>query len=166
MATDAPPAPVDQAPCRQRPPGRDISAAVDAHLSRFVADQSDALRDLDAGLEPLAAAAAAAVLDGGKRLRPTFAHWGWRGVAGPDAPLPPVLPALAALEVLHAFALVHDDVMDASAQRRGRPSTHRAFTDLHRARGLRGDAGRFGESAAVLVGDLLLVWADQLIAAA
>ena len=53
------------------------------------------------------------VLAGGKRIRPTFAYWGWRGAVGRHAPLPPVLPALAALELLHTFALVHDDVMDA-----------------------------------------------------
>jgi geranylgeranyl diphosphate synthase, type I len=62
------------------------------------------------------------------------------------------------------FALVHDDVMDDSAIRRGRPTTHRAFARAHEAEALRGDPHRYGEGAAILVGDLCLVWADQLIA--
>jgi geranylgeranyl diphosphate synthase type I len=77
-----------------------------------------------------------------------------------------ILPALAALELLHAFALMHDDVMDASATRRGRPTAHRVFAAQHRNARRRGDAGRFGEAAAVLGGDLCLVWADQLLARA
>jgi geranylgeranyl diphosphate synthase type I len=75
-------------------------------------------------------------------------------------------PALAALELLHAFALVHDDIMDGSPTRRGHPTAHRALTAEHAGRRLRGDAGRFGEAGAILVGDLCLVWADQLIAQA
>jgi geranylgeranyl diphosphate synthase type I len=75
-----------------------------------------------------------------------------------------VLPALAALELMHTFALVHDDVMDDSATRRGLPTAHRIFAGQHaRDRG-RGSAERFGSSAAILIGDLCLVWADQLLA--
>jgi geranylgeranyl diphosphate synthase type I len=106
------------------------------------------------------------VLAGGKRLRPTFAFWGWRGLAGPDAYAAPVIPALAALELLHAFALVHDDVMDDSDVRRGRPTAHRVLAADHTAHGRRGDPARFGRSAAVLVGDLCLVWADRLMTTA
>jgi geranylgeranyl diphosphate synthase type I len=73
---------------------------------------------------------------------------------------------LASLELLHAFALVHDDVMDRSDTRRGRPSAHRSLAGTHVRTGLGGDPDRFGDSAAILVGDLCLVWADRLIAAA
>ena len=74
-----------------------------------------------------------------------------------------MLRAAAALEVLHASALAHDDYMDASDTRRGRPATHRAFAEAHRRAGWRGDPEQYGAAAAILLGDLLLSWADELL---
>lgn len=136
--------------------------AVETELATFVAGESATLTALDPLLEPLTRTAADAVLGGGKRLRPLFAYWGWRA-CGAREPVETVLPALAGLELLHAFALVHDDVMDRSDLRRGRPSAHRALAGVHLREGHRGDHHRFGESAAILVGDLCLVWADRLM---
>ncbi|MFL6122925.1 polyprenyl synthetase family protein [Actinophytocola sp.] len=144
----------------------DGAAAVDRVLGEFLDEKTHELRTVDVTLHALARVAREAALGGGKRLRSTFAYWGWRGVAGPGAPLAPVLPALAAFELLHAFALVHDDVMDDSPTRRGRPSAHVALAAWHARSGLVGDATGFGRSAAILVGDLCLVWADELIASA
>ncbi|MEU4527002.1 polyprenyl synthetase family protein [Micromonospora ureilytica] len=142
----------------------DLVTAVDETLSTFLTAEVETLNDIDASMGSFAATAREAVLTGGKRIRPTFAYWGWRGSVGGTAALAPVLPALAALELLHTFALVHDDVMDASTTRRGRPTTHVALAEQHVAAGHRGDPGRFGEAVAVLVGDLCMVWADQLLA--
>jgi geranylgeranyl diphosphate synthase type I len=105
------------------------------------------------------------VLGGGKRLRPVFAYWGWRAVTTEDADAQALL-LFSALELLHASALMHDDVIDGSATRRGRPTIHVRFTALHRGRGWRGPAERFGISAAILLGDLALAWADDIVAAA
>jgi geranylgeranyl diphosphate synthase type I len=104
------------------------------------------------------------VLTGGKRVRPTFAWWGWRGAGGdPDgSETDAVLRAVSALELVQANALLHDDVMDASNTRRGRPSVHVAFAARHRDHGWLGRPDRFGESAAILLGDLALVWADDM----
>ncbi|MEV0270304.1 polyprenyl synthetase family protein [Hamadaea sp. NPDC050747] len=148
------------------PPGpAALADAVDDRLATFVAAEAAALVALDPRLDLLAATARDAVLSGGKRLRPLFAYWGWRACGGRE-PVEQVLPALAALELLHAFALVHDDVMDRSETRRGRPTAHRALATAHGRAGLTGDADRFGDSIAVLVGDLCLVWADRLMAQA
>jgi geranylgeranyl diphosphate synthase type I len=100
------------------------------------------------------------VLAGGKRLRPTFCYWGWRGADGADCR--EIVAAAAALEIFHAFALIHDDIMDGSDQRRGEPSVHRFFTDLHARSAWRGDAGRYGHNAALLCGDLCAAWADEM----
>ncbi|MDD4865983.1 MAG: polyprenyl synthetase family protein [Mycobacterium sp.] len=102
------------------------------------------------------------VLGGGKRLRPAFAYWGWRAVATGD-PNPGVLLLFSALELLHACALLHDDVIDDSSTRRGRPTAHLRFATLHRDRRWRGSPERFGESAAILLGDLALAWADDIV---
>ncbi|MET8120899.1 polyprenyl synthetase family protein [Micromonospora sp. NPDC005189] len=142
----------------------DLITAVDDTLTTFLTAEVDSLSEMDAAMGGFAAAAREAVLAGGKRIRPTFAYWGWRGAVGGTEALPPVLPALAALELLHAFALVHDDVMDASTTRRGRPTAHIALAEQHIAAGHRGDPDRFGEAVAVLIGDLCLVWADRLLA--
>jgi geranylgeranyl diphosphate synthase type I len=138
--------------------------AVEGTLADFLTDQIIALDAVDPALGGFARTARDLVLAGGKRVRPTFAYWGWRSVCRPGAPLDDVLPALAALEMLHTFALVHDDVMDDSDTRRGRPTAHRLFAAEHARAKQLGDAERFGNTAAILVGDLCLVWADQLIA--
>ena len=102
------------------------------------------------------------VLDGGKRLRPAFCHWAFVG-AGGDPADPAVVDAGAALELLHAFALLHDDVMDGSRLRRGRTTVHIDFAARHVAASWRGEARRFGEGVAILVGDLAFVYADLLM---
>lgn len=100
------------------------------------------------------------VMGGGKRLRPAFCHWGYVG-AGGDPDDPAVVDAGAAFELLHAFALVHDDVMDGSATRRGERAAHLAFADRHDLGGWRGEPRRFGEGVAILIGDLAHVYADR-----
>jgi geranylgeranyl diphosphate synthase type I len=146
--------------------GREIELidAVEGTLADFLASQVGSLDGVDPALGSFARTTRDLVLGGGKRLRPTFAYWGWRGVAGTDEPLESVLPALSALELMHTFALVHDDVMDGSDTRRGAPTAHRIFAAQHAGAGRLGDSDRFGSSSAILVGDLCLVWADQLIA--
>jgi geranylgeranyl diphosphate synthase type I len=99
-------------------------------------------------------------VSGGKCLRSTFVFLGWLCGAEADHA---ALRAAASFELLHAFALLQDDVMDDSVLRRGRPSAHVRFARWHRDRGLSGSAERFGESAAVLLGDLCLVWAEQML---
>ncbi|MDP9118248.1 MAG: polyprenyl synthetase family protein [Actinomycetota bacterium] len=139
---------------------------VDAALATFIASRDKSLATVGPDIAPLADAARTFVLDGGKRLRPSFAYWGWRTTrcaADDDSAL---VTAAASLELLHACALVHDDVMDASATRRGQPSAHLAFADMHRRAGWTGDPEVFGTAAAILLGDLLLSWADSMFAAA
>ncbi|WP_041841640.1 polyprenyl synthetase family protein [Actinoplanes friuliensis] len=142
----------------------DLVRAVEGTLAEFLSGQTTALDDVDPALGRFARTTRDLVLAGGKRLRPTFAYWGWRGVVGPHEPVEPVLPALSALELMHTFALVHDDVMDDSATRRGGPTAHRIFAAQHSNAGRLGDPDHFGTTSAILVGDLCLVWADQLLA--
>ena len=104
-------------------------------------------------------------LRGGKRLRPAFCRLGHTAAGGCGTD-DLVVDAGAALELLHVFALVHDDVMDGSERRRGEPTVHEHFAAQHRANHWAGEARRFGEGVAVLVGDLALVLADRLLAGA
>jgi geranylgeranyl diphosphate synthase type I len=105
-------------------------------------------------------------LDGGKRLRPAFCRLAHTAARGTGATEQLVVDAGAALELLHVFALVHDDVMDGSELRRGVPTVHEHFARRHRDSGWAGEARRFGEGVAVLVGDLALVLADRLLTGA
>jgi geranylgeranyl diphosphate synthase type I len=143
-----------------------VISRVDAELARFLDGRAATLTPLGADLEPVADAARRLVLDGGKRLRPTFAYWGWRAVRDEADEDGALIAAAASLELLHACALVHDDVMDASDTRRGKPSAHAAFAQLHRDQGWSGDPAAFGTAAAILLGDLLLSWADAMFAGA
>jgi geranylgeranyl diphosphate synthase, type I len=99
-------------------------------------------------------------LGGGKCLRSSFMYLGWLCGAEPE---PAALRACAALELLHAFALLQDDVMDEAQLRRNRPAAHRRFAGRHRRAGLPGDAERFGESAAVLLADMCLIWSEKML---
>lgn len=120
-----------------------------AELDTDVIEPLEAMRDL--------------VMAGGKRLRPAFCHWSYVGAGGdPDHPL--VVDAGAALELLHTFALIHDDVMDGSTVRRGMHTVHRSFEARHAFGDWRGEGRRFGEGVAILVGDLAFVYADLLLA--
>lgn len=136
----------------------DVRAAVRAHLADFVASQC--LSELGNAKVDVAGAVLSGFVDGGKYVRSTFMYLGWLCGAPEDEA---ALRAAASLELLHAFALMQDDVMDGSALRRGRPSAHVSFGRWHRERGLTGCSERFGESAAVLLGDLCLVWAAKML---
>lgn len=102
-------------------------------------------------------------LSGGKRFRALFCYWGWRSVSAPDSPLSPIVGAASALEIFHAAALVHDDIIDNSDTRRGAASAHKLFDGLHRASGWAGDDAEFGRASAILLGDLILGWSDELL---
>ncbi|HLY34388.1 MAG TPA: polyprenyl synthetase family protein [Jatrophihabitantaceae bacterium] len=139
---------------------------VDKELTAFLTARADVLAQVGPELDPIVAAARSIVLEGGKRLRPMFAYWGWRCVHGRDDDDGALVTAAACLELLHACALVHDDVMDASATRRGRPAAHIAFADLHRAARWLGDPEVYGTAAAIVLGDLLMSWADAMFSTA
>jgi geranylgeranyl diphosphate synthase, type I len=140
-----------------------IRAQVGSALAEFLDRQRCVLAGIDDRLLPCLDAIGE-FLAGGKRLRPAFCYWGWRAAGGPEADADgrPILTAAAALELLQASALVHDDVMDASDTRRGRPSLHRSFAAAHQRSGWRGSAAAFGAGAAILIGDLLLAWTDEM----
>ncbi|MGW2600294.1 polyprenyl synthetase family protein [Streptomyces klenkii] len=99
---------------------------------------------------------------GGKRLRPLLCACGWYAAAG-GGETTMLVQAAAALEMFHAFALIHDDVMDRSTTRRGQPTVHRTLATHHSVHRSQAAAERLGASAAILVGDLALVWSDELL---
>jgi geranylgeranyl diphosphate synthase type I len=133
-------------------------------LDDYVDSQASALGDLGDDATRLTRAAKLAV-QGGKRFRAMFCLWGFRALRDFVDPVEEraVLRAAASLELLHSSALVHDDYMDASDTRRGRPSVHRAFAEEARGAGWPGHHDQYGAAAAILLGDLLLAWADELL---
>lgn len=165
-----------------------IRTEVARSLEHFLAQQRQTLAAVGDDLLPCLDAMEG-LLAGGKRLRPAFCYWGWRAAGGSDCP--EIFTAASALELLQASALVHDDVMDASDTRRGQPAVHRQFasrfaagklgpTDRFRfgsgqrsgggtgpagrigSAGRAGSAEQFGLGAAILLGDILLAWTDEL----
>jgi geranylgeranyl diphosphate synthase, type I len=133
---------------------------IDAALDRFVAAQQGVLDAIGPELDSVLGALRDLLHNGGKRLRPAFCYWGWRGAGAPDGA--EIIVAAAALELLQAGALVHDDYIDESDTRRGRPAAHRRFAALHRAEGWRGDPDTFGAATAIILGDLCLSWCDEM----
>lgn len=148
------------------PSAAELAAAVTGELRGYLAGRRSDAAYIGTDYDGLIAILEDFVLRGGKRLRPAFAYWGYRAVTpGPeDSVDDEMLRLFAALELLHACALVHDDVIDESGTRRGMPTAHVQFAHLHRERGWLGSAEQFGRSAAILLGDLSLVWADDIVA--
>ncbi|MEU2718562.1 polyprenyl synthetase family protein [Streptomyces sp. NPDC007205] len=135
---------------------------IEAILKEFL--HAKALEATAHGMPPLAASALSDFLHaGGKRLRPMLCVLGWHAAGGAADPPPAVLQVAAALEMFHAFCLIHDDVMDASDTRRGRPTVHRALAGHYAHSRTRQHAARLGDAAAILTGDLALCWSDELI---
>jgi geranylgeranyl diphosphate synthase, type I len=139
-----------------------VDERVEARIGTLLEREIERWSEVDPSLREPVVALRDLVDAGGKRLRPAFCHWAYRG-AGGDPAASMIDDAGAALELLHTFALVHDDVMDGSDRRRGLPSIHRAFVDRHAAHGWHGEERRFGEGVAILVGDLAFVYADELL---
>jgi geranylgeranyl diphosphate synthase type I len=139
-----------------------IATRVTDRVVRFVAVEGERWAALDDDLAGPFNEIRRMVEAGGKRLRPAFCQWGFVG-AGGDPDDPRIVDIGAAFELMHAFALFHDDVMDDAFSRRGAPTTHAIYADTHRLAGWSGESRRFGEGAAILVGDLAFVLADELM---
>ncbi len=146
---------------------------VQAGIDRFLDDRASILSAIASDLDPFVEYSRE-LLSGGKRFRALFCYWGWQAASGHSPEFDPmsddthpgdlssIVLAASALEMFHAAALVHDDIMDNSDTRRGAPSAHRRFESLHREGRWRGSSSGFGEAGALLLGDLLLGWSDEL----
>ncbi|MBC7725424.1 MAG: polyprenyl synthetase family protein [Burkholderiaceae bacterium] len=146
---------------------------VQAEIDRFLDEREPVLAAIAPDLHPFTDFSRD-LLRGGKRFRALFCYWGWQAASGhaqdfdamddgaESGDLPSVVLAASSLEIFHAAALVHDDIMDNSDTRRGLPSSHKRFESMHTSGRWIGSAATFGQSAALLLGDLLLSWSDEL----
>lgn len=113
---------------------------------------------------------ATSLMAGGKRFRAQFCYWSWVGHlengsltdVEQERALKAMVSICAALEMFHAAALVHDDLIDQSDTRRGQPAVHKSFENLHKQNDWSGQPERFGLAGSVLVGDLLLNWSSEI----
>jgi geranylgeranyl diphosphate synthase type I len=139
-----------------------LAARVNDRVGRFLDEDRARWVAIDDQLDAPLASLHQLVTAGGKRLRPAFCYWAFVGTGG-DPDDQRVIDAGAALEVLHASALLHDDVMDGSTRRRGVEAAHTDFGRRHASAGWHGESRRFGEGVAILAGDLAFVYADMLL---
>ncbi|QGF24216.1 polyprenyl synthetase family protein [Raineyella fluvialis] len=133
-------------------------------LTGFLTGQRQVLADIGAELDPMTELAEV-FTGGGKRLRPAFALWGYVAAAGrPDhETYEALVRAASSLELLHVSALMHDDVMDNSDTRRGVLAAHLQFAGLHDEHDWVGSGEQFGRAGAILLGDLLVMWSDEMV---
>ena len=140
----------------------DIARRVEARIDQVLSHEEQRWSAFDSDLSDPVAEIRRLMAAGGKRLRPAFCHWGFVG-AGGSVDDSRVVDAGAALELLHAFALFHDDIMDGASTRRGQPVTHEVFAERHRDHLGSGEPRRYGEGMAILIGDLTFVLSDRLL---
>ena len=138
-----------------------VRDAVKDELTQYLAEQRDYLTSIASELTPVCDALEDYLLEGGKRLRPLFAYAGF--LSAGSKPERNEIRAMASLELLQACALIHDDLMDGSDTRRGKPAIHRRFETMHSQNSMAGISAQFGAAAAVLLGDLALVWSDHML---
>lgn len=138
------------------------AAIADTRLRAALAEWREEWGAVDPLLDEIAACLETLVLAGGKRVRPAMAYWGFVGGGG-DPSDSRFADLAGAVELLQGFALFHDDVMDGSLTRRGAPTAHIREIARHEAGGWRGEPRRYGESVAILAGDVSLVLSDVLL---
>ena len=148
-----------------------LLALIQQTLDEFCEKQRESFAAISPDLAPVIDNSKA-LMQGGKRFRALFAYYAWAGTlpvaAHSQTPQQLALSSEAmvsitsALEMFHAAALVHDDILDNSATRRGEPSVHKKFESLHTREGYAGTAERFGLGGAILSGDLLLSWSSEM----
>lgn len=154
-----------------------LTKLVDSNIADFLTDRDPILVAIAGDLAPFSEFSRN-LLSGGKRFRAQFCYWGWRSVLGAgihsteqatgygsgpgETEFQALVELCTALEFFHAAALVHDDIIDNSDTRRGMPAAHRSFERLHLERQFSGDPVGYGRASAILMGDLLLAWSDEL----
>ena len=149
----------------------DPTSAIQHELEKFLARRTASLSEIDARCSDIAARLEGFVLGGGKRMRPRFGLAAYRacrplGDSAASVDYDTAVTALAALELIQACALVHDDIIDDSATRRGLPTVHVALTDEHLSENWSGKPDAYGRSQAILLGDIALAWADEMFSEA
>ncbi len=145
--------------------------AIQDELDRFMEDRRLEFESISSDLAPIIDYTKD-LLRGGKRFRALFCYWAWLGyledqkLAQSDEALASIVKICAALEMFHAAALVHDDLIDQSDTRRGKPAIHKKFEQLHKESNWAGAPERFGAAGSILVGDLMLSWSSELFGSA
>ncbi len=143
-----------------------MRTAVDTALSEFFDSRANHVESIDPKFTEAVGALRDFTMTGGKRLRPMFAWLGYLGAVDSDTSTESesaVVAAFSALELIQSCALIHDDIIDASETRRGFPTVHRRFAAAHAEHGWAGSSDEYGESVAILVGDIALAWADDML---
>lgn len=141
---------------------RMVAKVVEQRLKELFEAESNRWQNVDPELKAPFDALSGMIDSGGKRLRPAFCRFAFEGSGG-DVDSRLIVDAMAALELLHTFALIHDDIMDGSLTRRGHPTVHSRFIDDHGEQLFKGESRRYGEGVAILIGDLAFVYADSLL---
>lgn len=150
------------------PDNQQLAVLIQKRIDEMLEVQTRQLTDLGQDAQPFLNEISS-YLAGGKRMRAQFAALGYQSISPIDLfadaahDLAAVIDAASALELFHAAALIHDDVIDRSDTRRGRPAAHRHFQLMHENNSWRGSAERFGIATAILLGDILQSWADELM---
>lgn len=140
---------------------KDFKVRIDPHIiAYFDSAIAEAKKEDELVTEALVAVKELA-LAGGKRLRPAFMYHGYLASGGDDEER--ILKTAVAVELLHLFLLVHDDIIDRDDMRHGIPTLHRKYADIGRKYFPLEDTDHFGMSIAIIMGDMLMAFGNDII---
>ena len=101
------------------------------------------------------------VVSGGKRIRPALMYWGYRGCGGAEEEK--IIRACVAIELIHVFLLIHDDVIDQDLTRHGVDTMNNHYAKLGKRIFPGSDEAHFGDSISIIVGDMIGALGNQII---
>lgn len=133
---------------------------LDGELAAWLVDKQASVSSQSVAADELTGVLEEFLFRGGKRIRPALLYYAFRGCGGESEAR--VMPMAMAVELLHTYLLVHDDIMDHAETRRGRPAAHVVYRQLHSEKKWAGDEDHFGKSTAILLGDLAQAYSMEL----
>jgi geranylgeranyl diphosphate synthase type I len=138
-----------------------LKEQIDLEIAQYLDQVIKEARGVDAFMTDVITHFKKTILAGGKRIRPIMMYWGYIAAGGKNEQ--EIIKTSISLELIHAFLLIHDDIIDRDDIRHGQKTIHATYRD-HYNKFFSGDDGEhFGTAVAIVSGDFVYSLGNQVI---